>query len=257
MSVLLIVSLSTARGGTAETPEISDPPSDCALPYGNAYLDATSAWIDGEDADSFDVHLRLAAWDATAAEGAGYAVQFTHQGKTWGVVAFYSALFEGGWIFWTGQATLDNTDGFEDASGAFDAATATVTITFDKGLFPHADATDHALSKFSVMTVDVRPAYPFILGQDAGTDADGHYVLCDAAASDAVYVFTTGGHSTEHAAHAPAEKETEKETADREPVAPAASTEQPKSETPFPSVGVLALAPALALTLRRRSRDPP
>lgn len=201
ITVLVVGGSQLASAGSPEAPEITDPAGDCAVPYGNLYLDITSAWIDNEDADSFDVHLALAGWEDEVAEGAGYAVQFVHQQLQWGVIAFYSPAVEGGWVFWTGQATLADVSDTVDAVGSFDVGASTIHVTFPKDLFPHVDATDTTLREIMAMSVDVRPAYPFIVGGDtpASTDPDGKWVACDEAVSSATFQFTQGGHSVAHA----------------------------------------------------------
>lgn len=73
ITVLLLVGVQLAAAGTADAPEISDPAGERAFPYGNAYLDITNAWIDGETTDAFDVPLRLAGCEDELAEGSVFA----------------------------------------------------------------------------------------------------------------------------------------------------------------------------------------
>ena len=242
LSVGLLVGAQLASAGTADAPELTDPPGDCAVPYANAYLDVVAAWIDAETAATFDVHLKLAGWQEEVAEGSGYTVQFTHQGVQWGIVAVYSSVVAEGWEFSTGMATAQLAEGFEDAPGSFDAATAEIVVTFAKDIFPHKDASDTTLREFHALSADLRPAYPFFLGEPAGLDGNGRWIVCDDAVGAGSYAFAAGAHSAGHEAHAPGAAN-----------ATAAAVEPASVPQPAPSPGAdpaardTPLAPVLAL----------
>lgn len=229
-----------ASAGSAEAPEITDPSGDCSVPYGNAYLDVVSAWVDGEDEDSFLAHVQLAGFQAALSPGSGLAMTFEHQGARYGVIAADTRPFETGWGFWSGTATETEVDTFEDAPGTFDEGTGLLTVEFPKWLFPHAEAANRDLTGFRVFTADIRPALPFML---ADLDENGKWIVCDVAESDAVYTFMVGGHSGQHDAAQTA--------ANGAPVAAAslsaASTEEaapPASENATPGPSLLAVAAA-------------
>jgi hypothetical protein len=256
LSVSLLLGIQLAAAGAPDAPEVSDASGDCAVPYGNEYLDITAAWIDNEDADSFDVHLALAKWNEQVAEGSGFAVQFSHQGVRWGIVAVYSSVLTEGWEFSTGVATAQLAEGFEDAPGSFDAASASMVVTFPKSLFPHEDPTDRLVRDFQAMSADLRPAYPFFLGEEAGLDGNGRWVVCDDATSAASYELTGHGAAAgEHAQHdgmagdnATADASVDASAPTTQDPAPADAADEKSVPMPF---ALVALALALALALRR------
>lgn len=253
ISVLLLVGVQLASAGTPDAPELTDVAGDCAVPYGNEYLDLAAAWVDNEDADSFDVHLRLAAWRAELAEGSGYAVQFSHQGVTWGIVAVYSSVIAEGWSFSTGVATAELAEGFEDAPGSFDAATSTMVVTFAKGIFPHRDATDTTLRDFVAMSADLRPAYPFFVGEDAGLDGNGRWIVCDDAVGTGTYTFAAGAHSSAHTTHDAATLEgATAENATGEPDASGAAPVAQPEENDTPLAPLVAIGALVLAAARRR-----
>ena len=253
-SLLLLGVAQLASAGSAELPELTDASGDCAVPYGDIYLDVISAWIDGETTESFDVHLQLAGWEGEVAEGAGYAVQFAHQGTTWGIVAVYSAVLSEGWEFSTGMATAELAEGFEPAEGSFDEPTATISVTFAKALFPHVDMNDTTVRDFVALSADLRPAIPFFLGEDAGLDGNGRWIVCDEAVGTGSYELGMS-HGGEHAAHvADASPSPDADGAatlaaeggpEREP--------EPAKRTPLgAAVPIVALAVGIALARRSR-----
>ena len=246
---LLLVLVPFASAGSAEAPELTDELGDCAVPYGNAYLDVVAAWVDGETETTFNVHLQLASFESGIAEGAGYSVQFTHQGLSWGIVAVRSTVIADGWEFSTGRATADLAEGLEEAPGSFDEATSTITVTFPKGLFEHGDGGDTTLRDFVAMSADLRPAYPFFLGEEAGLDGNGRWIVCDEAVGALDYAFTSGRHSNQHAAHGAGAPPMEHVPAAA--VEPAPPAEAPTKETPLPAALAL-LALALALVARAK-----
>lgn len=252
ITVALLVGVQLASAGSADAPELADAAGDCAIAYGKEYLDITGAWLDAETADTFDVHLQLAAWRAEIAEGSGYTVQFSHQGVTWGVVAVYSSVVAEGWEFSTGVATAELAENFEDAPGSFDAGTSSITVTFPKRLFPHVDANDTTVRDFVAMSADLRPAYPFFLGEEAGLDGNGRWIVCDDAAGTGTFEFRAGAHSAEHSTHeSGAADAASVEAAPQDPAEDAPlQTQSSKKDTPLASlvaIGALVLA-----AMRRR-----
>lgn len=191
----------TLAGSEAE-PEVTDAEGDCALPYGASYLDVVAVWIESETETSFVVATKLAAFDERVAEGAGYTIQFEHQGMTFGVVALYRPMSGAGWEFYTGRVDAHEaeSDTLTPRQGSFDAASATFAIPFPKPLFPHRDASDRELRAFHAVSADLRPAYPFLLATDRLVDGSSNdrWLVCDEATSDATYAFRTGAHSEEH-----------------------------------------------------------
>lgn len=199
--VFALVLAPTASAGTAEQPELTDPPGDCSFAPANHYADIVAAWISGETATSFDVNLALAEFSQPQlAEMSGYTVQFEHQGKQFGVVAFY---WQGQWEFSTGFVNTDTGEAsdFSDAEGTFTAGTpAIITVSFDKALFPHDDPNDNALRAFHAGTADFKPYAPFFFVPAALPVAPPFLGACDTATSDATYTFGTGDHSGHGAA---------------------------------------------------------
>lgn len=263
LALILAGAAASARAGTMDAPELSDAAGDCSVLWGNAYLDLVSAWISDETATDFRVSLALASFDDAIAEGAGYTVQFEHQGVAWGVIATYRPLSAEGWDWFTGHAQSSGSldlESMERTSGAFDPATATLTWTFPKSLFPHADANDNALVRFWAGTADLRPAYPLLLaGETAGDAANGRWIVCDEARADeSAYSFSSGHH-----AHAPQDAQAAPPvnatpgpadaTAGRD--APEEPASDARAETPsFGGAALLALALA-AFPRGRRDRS--
>ena len=251
---LLLAALPLASAGTPEAPELADAVGDCSIAYGQEYLDIVAAWIDTEDADSFDVHLRLATWRAEVAEGSGYTVQFAHQGVSWGIVATYSSVVGSGWSFSTGVATAELAEGFEEAPGAFDPATATITVTFAKDLFPHNDPNDTTLRDFVAMSADLRPAYPYFVGEGAGApvESNGKWVVCDDAVGTGTYAFGAGAHSAHAAGTAPAAETSAPAPTTEGPAATASPPGAPAGGNDTPLAPLVALAALALAALRRR-----
>lgn len=257
VTIALVLALAPlAAAGTPEAPELTDPAGDCAVPYGNEYLDIVAAWISGETVDTFEVNLQLATWTEPIAEGAGFTVQFSHQGLEWGIIVTYGALSFGGWSFATGRASAEEATDFAPAEGRFDAATLTITTTFPKNLFPHKDMNDRQLVGMKALSADLRPAIPFFVGAEAGApvSGDGRWIACDEATASMPYVFT-GGHGSDHAMHEAQLERAQEANATAEPqeegpgVVAAAAPEG--NDTPFPAIALVA-ALALAALARRR-----
>ena len=260
-AAVLVLVAPGALAGSADAPELTDPSGDCQFAPGNEYADVVSAWISDETAATFDVNLALAKWTLDqAGEWVGFTLQFEHQGKQFGVAAFYAM---GAWEFSNGYVDLEegSTSEFTDAPGSFTpGAPALIKVTFDKSHFPHGDAADNQLRGFHAGTADFKGFAPFWLaGQDA--PAQPPFWACDEALSDATYTFTVGGHSShdmgsgdaDAGAGAPASGAAPADEASAsDEVEPAAAPPEDANETPGPGLALLAAAVLVSLVARRR-----
>lgn len=255
----LAAGLPAALAGSPEAPEVTDAEGDAAChgPLGNEYADLVAAWIDGETASSFLVHMALAKWthDALGA-AAGYTLQFTHQGVQFGAIAAYIPAEGGGeWEYSNGY--IDTASGemrdFRDAEGSFTPGSpALITVAFDKSLFPHGDAADNRLVDFQGGSADLKAWTPFFV---AGQEPAVPFQVCDTVTGSAVYEFEVGGHST----HAPASEAAPGEEApanatapsERDDTLPPAATAGDEKTPGAPLVLALAAIGLLALALRR------
>ena len=249
----LVYGAATSSAGSRDAPEVPDAEGDCAFAAGNEYADMVAAWISDETATDFKVNIQLAKWSQDAlASYVGYTLQFTHQDVQWGVASFYDP--QGGWEWST--AFIDAESGemrnFSDTSGAWDAASATMTIVFPKSLFPHSGS-DNKLTAFHGGSADFKKDMPLFIAQSAGAPLPSPDILvCDLVESAAVYEFTLGQHTT----HAPPTTEgptagTQEADASLTPTTPTPTATEP-ADTPGlgPVVGIAVLACLAAL--RRR-----
>lgn len=198
-----------------------------------------------------------------AASGAGYTVQFTHQGVQFGVIAFYQSPADG-WFY--GNGFVDTETGelsnFSDAEGSFDAAAALLAITFAKSHFPHGDSADNQLTAFEGGTADFKPLLPIFIAEGVsgqGAPVAPDYLDCDLAEGSVPYTFQTGGHSAHGGSAGNATSgdgaPTNATTDDApQPVSPAAApTDEGTKESPGAGILLVALA-ALAVAVARRRR---
>lgn len=208
------------------------------------------------------MNIQLSKWTADRiGAGTGYTLQFTHQGVQFGAVAFYGGGVLGEWSFATGFVDFDSAEveNATDAPGSFAPGTpALLSITFSKSLFPHADASDNALTAFRGGTADFKPPLPVWVAEGAsGQDvpAEPDYLLCDLAESGASYVFQTGGHSTHDAGAQPAPSPEIDASATQVNAtgdeAPAAQAAPAKNAVPMPGLALALAAVGLALAARR------
>lgn len=196
LGVVLLMLAGVAGAGSRDAPEVVDAAGDCSFAPGNEYADIVASWISEETASEFTVNIQLAKWAQDAlASYAGYTVQFTHQGVQWGVAALYDP--QGGWQWSTGF--IDTQTGqmanLSDTTGSWDASTATMSIQFQKTIFPHAGS-DNRLTGFVGGSADMKKDVPFFAAQGFGLPvAPGDFLICDTVQSDAVYEFTVGQHT--------------------------------------------------------------
>lgn len=251
--VLLLVPLvPLASAGTAEAPEIVDPAGDCAFAPGNHYMDIVSAWVSDETATDLKVNIQLAEWVEPVAHGAGFTVQFTHQGVQFGVLAAYV----GSWTYGNGRIAGRQIEGWNDTEGSFQASPPVLTILFQKSNFPHDDPTDNRLVGFTGGSIDLKPMVPTFFAPPL--PAYPPAIDCDVVASDVEYVFQSGGHSMHDpsagATDATTPTPTEEPAAGDDAIAPAAApTQEPAQGVPGPGLPGLVSA-LLGVTLLRRSR---
>lgn len=101
--------------GTPEAPEVTDPAGDCEFAPGNQYMDVVAAWISDETPNDLNVNIQLASWTPVVSEGAGFTLQFRHQGVRFGVLAGFIAQT---WTYGNGEV---NEEGeiisFNDTTG--------------------------------------------------------------------------------------------------------------------------------------------
>lgn len=260
---LAVAFASFASAGSQESPELTDPEGDAACygPLGNEYADIVSAWIDGETATSLMVHIAIAKWTADAlGTGAGYTLQFSHQGVQYGAIAAYiPEPMGGGWEFNNGY--VDTASGelsdFQDAQGSFTPGTpAIISIEFSKSMFPHGDSNDNKLVGLTGGSADLKNWAPFLI---ADVEPPVPFQICDSIQSSAEYVFQMGGHSAGPAPEADAGQGTANPSSANGtsesggPVIDDAVTVNASgNDTPFfPAAGIL-LVVALVAVLRRR-----
>lgn len=258
LALALAMAPPLASAGTADAPEVSDPTGDatCFGPAGNLWSDIDAAWVSGETADAFDVNLRLSQWTHEALSTVtGFTLQFTHQGKQFGVAAIYvPPPVDSGWEFSNGYIDLESQElrDFSDATGSFSAGPpAVLTVRFDKTHFPHVDASDNRLVDFKGGSADLKNQIPsFLLPVPPQP-----FQVCDLVASDAVYEFQVGDHTGHAGMPADGRDATETEApATMDEVAPATASPESPTETPAPGLALVALGAAFAaLRLRRRS----
>lgn len=252
LSVVALVA--PAQAGSRDAPEVPDAEGDCAFAAGNEYGDVVAAWISEETAMDFQVNIALAKWTQDALGSyVGYTLQFTHQGVQWGVAAFYDP--QGGWEWSTAQIDAEQSElsNFSDTTGAWDAATATMTIAFPKSIFPHSGS-DNKLSGFAGGSADFKKDIPIFIAQGAGAPVPSQdFLICDTMESASVYEFTVGQHTT----HAPSASATpDAPTASAAPgdapTPPPASISSPKQGAPgIGPLGLLAVLACLAAWRRR------
>lgn len=189
---LLVVFLAPfASAGSAEEPEVVDPVGDCAFAPGNHYMDVTAAWISDETADAFNVNIKLAEWVQPVAEGAGFAVQFKHQGVEFGVLAGFIA---NQWAYGNGKVSNSEVESFNETSGSFKVNPPVITILFHKDNFPHTNMMDNQLVDFSGGSIDLKPQEPFFF-VPATLPAYPPPVDCDTIQGTIPYEFQVGQHT--------------------------------------------------------------
>lgn len=270
LTFLMLLAVPLASAGTAEAPEVTDAEGDasaCFGPAGNEYADLVSAWVSDETATSFVVNIALAKWTADQlGTASGYTIQFTHQGKQFGVAAAYiPPPMASGWEFSNGYIDLETQElkDFEDAEGSFTPGTpAILSIVFDKANFPHGEAMDHALHTFVGGSADFKNG---IAGFVTGEELD--MTICDTVESSATYMFMTGDHSMsgmgaanetsdgdmDHAQHQGGAATDAGDDVDA--AAAPAGDDGAQNDTPAPGLMLVALAGvAAALAARRRRR---
>lgn len=238
-----------ASAGTAEAPELTDPKGDCEFAPGNEYMDIVAAWVSDETADGFNVNIQLGEWVEPLAGGAGFAVQFLHQGVQFGVVAAYMGPSLG-WYYANGYVAEDEASEFTETSGSFTAPV--ITVLFLKSNFPHTNAADNKLVQFTAGSIDMKPQVPFFF-VPAASPVFPPALPCDGAQGDGTYTFTVGDHSARSMGNATAEDPAAEPATEPTPttddvVTPAAA---PEKSVPVPGFVLVAAVAAAALLARR------
>lgn len=155
-----------------------------------------------ESATHFTVNLALSKYTADPLGFfVGYTVQFTHQGVTFGVLAFNGGPAFGGWSYSNGFVNFDSgeVENATEASGTFTPGSpALLSIQFDKALFPHGNGADNKLVGFKAGTADFKAPMPvWIVQGTSGVDvpAEPPFTVCDLAEGTGTYAFQVGGHA--------------------------------------------------------------
>lgn len=245
--VVLILLAPLASAGSAEAPEVVDAAGDCAFPPGNHYMDVVAVWISDETADAFNVNIQLSEWVAPAAEGAGFAIQFKHQGVEFGVLAGYFAQT---WGYGNGRVSDSEIESYNETSGSFKASPPVITVLFQKNNFPHANAMDNKLVDFTGGSIDLKPLEPFFL-VPAPLPAYPPGLECDTVQGTIPYEFQVGQHAHDMSAmNSTAETNTTATPDSLENTAAPTPSEPAKSVPGFQAVAVVVALAALAA--RRR-----
>lgn len=249
----LVVLSPVALAGTAEAPEVTDPAGDCEFSPGNEYMDVVAAWVSGETATSFDVNIQLSTWTQAVADGAGFTVQFRHQGVEFGVLAGFIGQT---WTYGNGKVSNKTIESFNETEGSFQADPPVITIQFDKANFPHADMSDDQLVGFVGGSLDLKPIIPFFFSPvtpPVMPDA----IACDTIMGTVPYTFQVGAHA--HSASAAADESAQtNETAVSNDVLPAATADEGAGDggsgkgVPAPGLGLVVVAVLLFAFARRR-----
>lgn len=223
-----------------------------------------SAWISDETETSFVVNIALSKWTAEPLGAfTGYTLQFEHQGKQFGVAAFFDGME---WEYSNAYIDLENGDGgeFTASTGTFTPGSpALLTILFDKGHFVHGDASDNRLVNFAGGSADFKSFVPWFFAP-IPLPPPTLLFFCDEVASDAVYTFQVGGHSA-HASGSGGSGAAGNATAPAGPTPTAPGALTPAADAPAPApavtvndtpgpgaVAVLVAAVAALLLARRR-----
>lgn len=253
LMLLAVIAVPVAHAGTAEAPELTDPAGDCEFAPGNSYMDIVAAWVSDETADGFNVNLQLGDWVEPLAGGAGYTVQFQHQGVQFGIVAAYMGPSMG-WYFANGYIAEDESSDFTETSGSFTAPV--ITVLFLKSNFPHADANDNRLVQFTAGSIDMKLQVPFFF-VPAQSPVFPPAIACDGAEGQGTYTFAVGDHSQHAAGNTTTpdasspdgtQATTQPPTTTPEAVAPASA---PENDVPAPGLLLVAGAVAVAAFARR------
>ncbi|HUR68047.1 MAG TPA: hypothetical protein VM370_02290 [Candidatus Thermoplasmatota archaeon] len=221
-------------------------------------MDIVGAWISDETATDFNVNIALASWIPVVSEGAGFTIQFTHQGVEFGVLAGYVAQT---WTY--GNGAIDDGGGagtFNETTGSFQESPPVISVLFAKSNFPHTNMADNQLVDFWGGSIDLKPIEPLFFAP-AQPPVSPDVIACDEVTGTGSYTFTAGAHSM-HASGSAAPTPSPSASAsnganatsnDGAVVPAAAPTTAEQAKVPAPGLALVVAACVAALALRPRA----